>query len=157
MSSETVDTVQGNLRVQSSPTPPAPHAGTPVLVGGFDSAITIAAIAIANADRILRGQPPVVLALDLHPAVLENCRAAALQAVVEQHNAARLEAYNDAGEELREFADRLTSDPDHIEMAADPVMLKDASVAMVKKILLVYRAGLAGQLPILRCVDQPES
>lgn len=128
-----------------------PPAAGPLVRAAFDDAILAAALAIANAGRILRRLAPVARLDELPTAVQMECYASAMAAVLEQVPAARHDALNDAGEEIRQFFDQLTTDLDYVLVANDPQLLKAACVAIAKKVLFeTYRGGLAAQLPILR-------
>ena len=135
------------------PQQPSPYSG-----GGraphdrFGAAMGEASLALANVDRALRQQPPATSPLDVHPQQLAARHARALEAVIQQHPAAVLEAIADAAEELRVLVETAVSDPESA-IATDPERMKDVSAAWVRKVITAYRESLAGQLAVLRSVE----
>jgi hypothetical protein len=119
----------------------------------FDTCIDAAALAIANADRALRRLPPVTHVSHLHPTVFTVCQDAAMRAVLEQHPAARVEAFADTGDELQRFVEKLLEDPDKRAICHDAEMMKDACCAMVRVMSSTYRKSLNGQMGVLRSAD----
>lgn len=154
---EATSIADGAAPVDASNAPADESAEPRINFREFDACISAAALAIANADRALRCQPAVTHVNHLHPAMYAVCQDAAIRAVLEQHPAARVEAFGDTGDELQRFVEKLLEDPDKRAICHDPDLMRDACLAMVRVMSSTYRKSLHGQMSVFRSADVANS
>lgn len=119
----------------------------------FNDALDIAILAVANVDRALRQLPPVTRTHELREGISLSCRAAVIEAALQQHPAAVLEALNDAGDELFDTVNHAITEPEAAIMNDDE-RLKEACRAWFRRSMTTFRESLAMQLPILRSAEE---
>ena len=135
----------------------APHVARDP-VDRFTEALVATTLAIANLSRSIRHEPLAAGAIDLHPAVIASCQAAAIEAGLSQQRAAVKEAIDETGDELFTLLTAvLDGEHDDAAMILDVDRRREVCRAWARSLLTTYRQGLGGQLSVLRSAASDEA